>query len=282
MKGPRALALRPRSVAAVVLVSAVGFAAFTWPLFVDPSSGLGHSRDALWMFVALLPLLLLVVLAELAEGGMDAKAVALLGVLAAVGAGLRLLGTGTAGFEPVFFLLVVAGRALGPGFGFTLGATTMFASALVTGGVGPWLPFQMIGAAWVGLGAGLLPRASGRAEMAVLAVYGGLAGLLYGLLLNLWFWPFTSTLATSISFVAGDPLLDNLGRFLAFDLATSMGWDLPRAVMTAALCWFAGRPVLVALRRAARRAAFDAPVRFEPVAEPAPASAPASAPVSGG
>ena len=52
-------------------------------------------------------------LAEIADGGMDAKAVALLGVLAAVGAALRPLGGGVAGFEPVFFLLVLAGRALG-------------------------------------------------------------------------------------------------------------------------------------------------------------------------
>ena len=37
--------------------------------------------------------------------------------------------------------------------------------ALLTGGVGPWLPFQMICAGGIGLGAGLLPgRAGGRAE----------------------------------------------------------------------------------------------------------------------
>ena len=85
-------------------------------------------------------------LAEIAEGGLDAKAVAMLGVLAAVGAALRLLGAGTAGIEPVFFLLVPAGRVLGRGFGFVLGCLTLFASALLTGGVGPWLPFQMLAA----------------------------------------------------------------------------------------------------------------------------------------
>ena len=64
-----------------------------------------------------------------------------------------------------------------PGFGFVLGATTLFASALVTGGVGPWLPFQMLGAAWVGWGAGMLPPLRGRAEMLMLAAYGAVAGL---------------------------------------------------------------------------------------------------------
>jgi hypothetical protein len=81
-----------------------------------------------------------------------------------LGAALRPLGAGTAGVETIFFLLVLGGRALGPGFGFCLGLHTLFASALLTGGVGPWLPFQMIACAWVGLGAGLLPRAAGRAR----------------------------------------------------------------------------------------------------------------------
>jgi energy-coupling factor transport system substrate-specific component len=188
----------------------------------------------------------------------------MLGVLAAVGAALRPLGTGVAGFEPVFFLLVLAGRAYGPGFGFALGAITLFASSLVTAGVGPWLPFQMLGAAWVGAGAGLLPPLRGRAELAVLALYGAVAGLFYGLALNLSFWPFAIGQGSAISFVAGDPLLDNLRRFLAFSLATSLGFDIPRALVTGTLVLVTGRPLLSAMRRAGRRAAFGAPVSFGP------------------
>jgi energy-coupling factor transport system substrate-specific component len=259
----RAIAVRPRAGLALALASAVGLVAFTWPLLVHGDAPLAHLRDAPLLFALLLPLLLAIVLAELADGGLDAKAVAMLGVLTAVGAALRPLGTGIAGFEPVFFLLVLAGRVHGPGFGFVLGATTLFASALTTGGVGPWLPFQMLGAAWVGAGAGLLPPARGRTELVLLAAYGVAAGLLYGLLLNLSFWPFTLTEGTAISFVAGDPALDNLRRFLTFSAVTSLGFDIPRALVTAALVLATGRPILRTLRRAARRAAFDAPVRFE-------------------
>lgn len=254
--------LRPRSVLALLLVSSVGIAAFGWPLLAQPASGLAHATDAPLLFALLLPLLLAVVLAELSEGGMDAKTVAMLGVLAAVGAALRPLGTGVAGFEPVFFLLVLAGRAYGPGFGFVLGATTLFASALTTAGVGPWLPFQMLGAAWVGAGAGLLPQLRDRAELALLAVYAAVAGLAYGLALNLSFWPFAVGLQSTISFVPGDPVVDNLGRFVAFSLATSLGFDIPRAMLTASLVVVTGAPILRALRRAGRRAAFDAPVDF--------------------
>lgn len=257
------LRLRPRAALALLVASLIGLAAFGWPLLAGPDSGLAHATDAPLVFAVLLVAVLAVVLAELADGGMDAKAVALLGVLSAVGAALRPLGTGVAGFEPVFFLLVLAGRVLGPTFGFVLGSTTLFASALLTAGVGPWLPFQMLGAAWVGAGAGLLPPVRGRLEVVLLAVYAAVAGLAYGLALNLSFWPFTVGPGSAISFVAGDPVLDNLRRFLTFSVATSLGFDVPRAVVTATLVAVTGTPILRALRRATRRAAFDAPVRFD-------------------
>lgn len=153
----RPVRLGPRSAAALALVSATGVVAFGWPLLASSSSGLAHSSDAPWLFALLLPLLLAVAAATIADTGLDAKAVAMLGVLAAAGAALRPLGAGTAGLQPMFFLMVLAGRVLGPGFGFVLGSVSMFASALLTGGVGPWMPFQMLSMGWVTMGAGLLP-----------------------------------------------------------------------------------------------------------------------------
>ena len=273
-RASHAVRLRPRAALALTIVSAVGVVAFCWPLLVQPGSGLDGSTTAPWLFVALLPLLLAVVLAEVADGGMDAKAVAVLGVLAAVGAALRPLGGGVAGFEPVFFLLVLAGRALGRGFGLVLGSVTLFASALLTAGVGPWLPFQMLAAGWVGFLAGCLPPLRGRAEIVMLTAYGAAAGLLYGLLMNLQLWPFAVGLESELSYVAGAPLSENLGRFIAFTLATSLGFDIPRAVTTAALVALTARPVLLALRRAARKAEFGG----VPVFDDAPATAPAAAP----
>ncbi|MEO6019925.1 MAG: ECF transporter S component [Knoellia sp.] len=243
-------------------MSLAGVIAFGWPLIIDPGTTLGHSTNAPLLFSLLMPLLLAVVLAEISEGGLDVKAIAMLGVLAAVGAALRPVGAGTAGLETVFFLLILGGRVFGAGFGFVLGATTLFASALITGGVGPWLPFQMLGAAWVGLGAGLLPPLKGKAEIALLAAYGAVAGLLYGLALNLMFWPFTTGLDGELSFIAGAPILDNLHRFAVFSVATSLGWDLGRALTNITLIVLTGSVVLRTLRRAARKAAFEAPVEF--------------------
>jgi energy-coupling factor transport system substrate-specific component len=255
--------LRHSSAAVLAVASVLGLVGFTWPLFVDPVGGenVAHSGDAPWIFLALLPLLFAVIVAELADGALDAKAIALLGVLAACGAALRLPG-GVTGFEPMFFVFIPAGRVFGRGFGFVLGALTMFASALLTGGVGPWLPFQMFAAAWVGFFAGCLPPARGRTEIWLLAGYGLAAGLAYGLVMNMWFWPYGASAGSELSFVPGADLAENLRRFWAFHLATSLGWDLPRAVMNATLILFFGRPVLAALRRVARRAAFGAPMEF--------------------
>ncbi|MFI6348770.1 ECF transporter S component [Streptomyces sp. NPDC050560] len=264
----RAVRLGPRAVVALALVSAVGVAGFGWPLLAGPGAEVNaHAQDAPWLFAAVLVLMVGVVAATVSEGGLGAKAVAMLGVLAAAGAALRPLGAGTAGLEPMFFLMVLSGRVLGPGFGWVLGSVTMFASALLTGGVGPWLPFQMLSMGWFTMGAGLLPgavRLRGRGELLLLGGYGFAAALAYGTVMNLSGWPFMNTLASSVAYDPDAGLGGNLARFFAYCLATSLGWDLGRAGLTLVLTLVVGRPVLNALRRATRRAAFEPPVVFEP------------------
>ena len=252
-----------RSSFLLLLTTLFGVAAFCWPLLIHQTGGqnTAHSGDAPWIFVGLLPLLLAIVMAELSEGAIDAKAVALLGILAACFAALRVASPGINGFEPEWFLLVLAARVFGRGFGFVLGAVAFFASALITGGVGPWLPFQMLAAGWVGFGAGCLPPMRGFPERLLLAGYGAVSALVYGLLANFWFWPFVGS-TTTYSFVPGLGTVANLHRFLLFDLTTSMGFDLTRAVTCAVLILVLGRPVLAALRRASRRAAFEPQIDF--------------------
>ncbi|MFJ7069475.1 ECF transporter S component [Streptomyces sp. NPDC101115] len=267
----RPVRLGPRSVAALVLVSFVGLVGICWPLFADADSAVtDHAADAPWLFALILPLLIAVVVATIADCGMDAKAVAMLGVLAAVGAALRPIGAGTAGLEPMFFLMVLSGRVLGPGFGFVLGAVTMFASALLTGGVGPWMPTQMLAMGWFAMGAGLLPGPAGlrgRRELLVLSAYGFLAAFAYGTVTNLYGWVTVGSGqnpdACGICFAPGAPTAENLVRFLAYVLATSLGWDLGRALLTVVLTLTVGGPLLRALRRATRRANFEAQVTFE-------------------
>lgn len=265
---PTAVRLGTRSRWTIALASLIGAVSFLWPLVAAPDSmAVAHAADAPLLFAVIVPVLLVVVLAQMSDGGMDAKAIAMLGVLSAVIAALRPLGGGTAGLEPIWAILILGARALGPGFGFALGAISLFASALVTGGVGPWLPFQMMGAAWVGLGAGLLPtRWTGRRELVLLALYAALACIGYGFAMNLWFWPFLSSLPDALAFTPTATAGENLVTWVRFSLVTSLGYDIPRALLSMALILVAGRPILSALRRMSRRAAFDAPVTFTPAA----------------
>src|ERR1700684_1940593 len=181
-----------RSAFLLFLTTVFGVAAFGWPLLIHQTAGqnTAHSGDAPWIFVGLLPLLLAIVMAELSEGAIDAKAVALLGILAACFAALRVASPGINGFEPEWFLLILAARVFGRGFGFVLGAVAFFASGLITGGIGPWWPCQMLAAGWVGFGAGCLPPIRGFPERLLLATYGVLAALVYGLLTTFLFSPF--------------------------------------------------------------------------------------------
>jgi energy-coupling factor transport system substrate-specific component len=248
-----------RSRLILALVSVIGLAAFLWPLIQAPSpAGVPHDTDAPLIFVLTLPILIAIVLAEMSSGGIDAKALAMLGVLSAINAGVRMLGAGVAGIETVFFMLVLAGRVFGPGFGFVLGSTSLFASALLTAGVGPWLPGQMLTSSWIGLCAGLLPReVRGRAEIAMLAGYGVVAAYFFGFMMNLWLWPFLAGLGTQLSYVPGAPILENLHNFAVYTVITStFGWDTGRAITNLVAIILLGPAILTVFRRASRRAAF--------------------------
>lgn len=250
---------RGRRAAMLSVVALVSVAAFGWPLFFDPGS-ITNATQAPLVFALVLPLILAVVVAELTNEGMDARTLAMLGVLAAVAAALRPLGAGVAGLEAIFFLIIVGGRAFGAGFGFALGSLSLFASALLTSGVGPWLPYQMLASGLVGMGAGLLPRAKGWSEIVLLSAYTAFAAFAYGWIMDFAFWPFTLGLASELSFVPGAPITANLHRFVLFNVATSMGWNLGRALVNMLLVVTLGPAVLRIIRRAGRRASIASPV----------------------
>jgi len=252
------------------LAAVAGAAAFCWPFLAAPS-GHASSTTAPLIFGLLLLLVIAIVLSQMSDGGIDAKALALLGVLAAVNASLRPLGAGTAGVEPMFFLTILAGRVFGAGFGFSLGCVSLFASALITGGVGPWLPYQMFASAWIGALAGALPPARRRREIALLAGYGVVAGYLAGFLLNLSFWPFAVDPTSSIAYLPGASFAEQWHRYFSYDLTTSLGWDTGRAITNVILILLTGPALLRIFRRAARRAGFlpaEPALHAEP-AEPA-------------
>ena len=267
--------------ATYALAGAVGLAALAYPLWApSPAAGAGLAPLALALLVALC---LAALGLEAASSGLGARRVAALGVLVAITSALRFVETlvpGPGGFSPVFFPIIVSGYVFGPRFGFLLGTMALAVSAVVTGGVGPWLPAQMLVAGWVGLTAGWLPGggaggpAPSRARLAALVGFGAAWGMLYGLLMTPWSWLFYD------GGLARDALPGTvLVRFLAFYLATSAAWDAFRALGNALLLAAAGPAVIWALRRLGRWFAFaqlpvshpwPAPVTPAPVDGPRP------------
>lgn len=242
----------------IALVSLVSLLAFTWPLYLPESAfGLAMTQDRYWVFFLVIPLALFFLGLEINRGKIEMSALALLAVLAALAAALRQIGAGAVGIEPMWFLVILAARVFGATFGFSLGAIAMALSALLTGGIGPWLPFQIMAASWIGLLAGSLPqRVRGRLEIAMLMVIALVAGMSFGFLMDLQLWPWILGTETAISFVPGAGVEENLSRFVRFHFLTAMAWDIPRSILTATLIAITGAPILNALRRAQKRVVF--------------------------
>ncbi|MBA2277410.1 MAG: ECF transporter S component [Chloroflexia bacterium] len=244
----------------VLVASIVGLGGYLYPFLLPLGEGVGgdaaaHADDAPLLFAAVTGFCLLAILTAIADdhGGVArSKTVALLGVLVALDAMLRLVPS-VLGASPIFLLIILVGAVFGATFGFQMGALTVLLSAFITGGVGPWLPYQMLGAGWIGLTAGWLPRGgSPRRRLAVLAIFGALWGFLFGALLNLWFWPFAAPgagAATDLYWAPGLSLAETVARYARFYLTTSLAFDLFRAIGNAALVLTLGGPALRVLER---------------------------------
>ena len=243
----------------LVIASLIGLAAFLYPFFMphqgDGFEALAHTQDAPLLFAVVVVLCLAASLSSLSTGLLDVKLIAVLGILTAVNAVLRGV-PGPGGFSLVFLLPILCGYAFGPTFGFLLGVFSLAVSALIGFGVGPWLPYQMLSAGWVGLLSGLLPHLHRRPriEALMLAVWGLVLGFAFGALMNIWFWPYIFSAGQSeLYWQPGLTALEALKRYALFYVVTSLWWDLVRAAGNLVLLLVLGAPVLRLLRRFRQR-----------------------------
>ncbi|MBI3941654.1 MAG: ECF transporter S component [Chloroflexi bacterium] len=250
----------------LAVTSLVGILAFFYPFILPQAAagneGLAHQQDAPLVFVIVATLCLGIIFLELEHGGLSTRLIALLGILVAINASLRALDLAlpvfnVGGFSPIFFLLIICGYGFGARFGFLLGALTMVVSALITGGIGPWLPYQMLTAGWVGMSAGwfqpkrrvrdwAVDHIHTRMQMGVLIGLGIFWGMAFGAIMNLFFWPFTGG---GLPWNTGEGVLEGVRRYLAFYIVTSLWWDLGRSIGNVVLLIALGQPVLRLFRR---------------------------------
>lgn len=232
----------------LVGVSLVGLA-----LFALPFSGLA-AGGYLPLVGTAVAAVLVFALVESATRNLDSRRLALLAALAAIDAGLRLsLVSGIAGFSPVFFLVLCAGYVFGPSYGFLAGTTCLLASALSTGGIGPWLPYEMFAAGWVGVAAGLArprrDRSPGRADLTRLALVAVVTGFFYGAATDIWDWAGFYRGVPDLGWTPGIAPLVAIGRFAHFYAVTSLAWDSFRAAGNLVMVLLLGPPIIAALSR---------------------------------
>lgn len=255
------------SASIVLLTGVIGVAAFLEPFWTGAvqSTNAYHARieKAPLFLVVLIGLCFAALLVEMQGKTINAKVVATLGVLTAVISVLRFIEVAfpaPGGFSPIFAPIILAGYVFGARFGFLLGAFTLLVSGIVTGGVGPWLPFQMFTAGWVGMSAGWLGlffhTRHGWGAVLSLSVLGVFWGLLYGLIMNLYFWPYALGPAEQ-TWQMGYSLAKTMRHYAAFYLATSLWWDAARAFGNGLLVAVMGAPTLRALIRFRDRFMFE-------------------------
>ncbi len=236
----------------LLLISLVGVVLFLWPF-----SGLALPAATPALAIGLGTVLGLLAL-EVGTRRMDSRQLALLAALSAVDAGLRAaLVTGIGGFSPIFLLVLCGGYALGPEFGFLLGACSLLVSALLTGGLGPWVPYQLFAVGWVGVVAGLIGmrragRRPNRTDVLLLAGVGVVTGFGFGAVMDVWNWTFYYS-SPQIGWSSHLGPLTALEHFVKYYLVTSVEYDAFRAGGNALMVAIFGLPVLAALHRLSRR-----------------------------
>lgn len=239
------------------LSALIGLAALAFPFLVAAARATGteialRNGETALLTALLVTLCLGVLLVEVQGQAANANTIAVLGLLVAIAATLRFIEVGIpgpGGFSPIFAPIILGGYVFGARFGFLLGTMAMLTSAILTAGVGPWLPYQMFTAGWIGLTAGWLPHPKRpAAELGLLLLFGFGWGFLYGAILNLYTWPLlTGDPATT--WAPGTGLGGTLARYGAFYLLTSLVWDSMAAAGNVVLLAILGIPAVRALSR---------------------------------
>ena len=245
-----------KSTLPIGLVSFAGVALFAWPF---AGGQLPPSTPAWTLMLAGVAALVLV---EAGTRQLDSRAFALLAVLAAIDAALRLaVIVGIGGFNPIFFLVLCAGYVFGTSFGFMVGALSILVSAVIGGGIGPWVHYQVFAVGWVGVADGLAGRwrggPPGVRDVLTMAAVGLVMGYVFGALMDVTDWVPGYRGNPTLGWSPGMPSATALVHFARYYALTSFAYDTFRAAGNVIMVLALGAPVMAALAR------FRARLRYE-------------------
>lgn len=114
----------------------------------------------------------------------DVKRLILIAVMVALSVAGRMLFAPLQHFKPVTALVIITAMYFGSEAGFLTGALSAVLSNFYFG-QGPWTPFQMFSWGMIGFFSGLLAPLLRRSCIA-LCIWGGIGGVLYSFLMDIW------------------------------------------------------------------------------------------------
>ena len=114
----------------------------------------------------------------------DVKRLILIAVMVALSVAGRMLFAPLQHFKPVTALVIITAMYFGSEAGFLTGALSAVLSNFYFG-QGPWTPFQMFSWGMIGFFSGLLAPLLRRSRIA-LCIWGGIGGVLYSFLMDIW------------------------------------------------------------------------------------------------
>ncbi|QXT63607.1 hypothetical protein [Tessaracoccus palaemonis] len=237
--------------AALAGTALLGYGWLTWPLW--DSAGAADTTtlgaELPWMLAAVIALSVLLGLCLWLTAGRTWRPLTPIAALAAAGSlSAVALHPGASGVEFAYAFPLIAGVVLGSPAGFLTGVVSALGYAVAADTVATPLVGQVLVWGLWGMAGGLLRLAPTKAAAAGATLLALPLGVLSGALLNLTGWP-SETAADAGAFLPGVGLWESTQRLASYTWATSVGYDLTRAITTAAFLALAGGPLIHLLRR---------------------------------
>ncbi len=154
------------------------------PLIIFLGYTLFSGKEYAFIIMAVTILAMIPFFLSFEKGEQDSKKIIIVAVMIALSVISRLIFAVTPGFKPVTAMVIITALYFGPEAGFMTGALTPMISNLYFA-QGPWTPFQMLVWGLIGFAAGVF-RKSLLKNLPFLLLYGGLSGVIYSLLMDVW------------------------------------------------------------------------------------------------
>lgn len=167
----------------LALILGIGTACFAIPMF--PSCPLNALMNWGLAATTLVILAIIAFFFEFEAAAVSSKEIALVAMLGAVSAVLRVPFAAIPGIQPCTYLIICTGYVFGPVAGFMVGAITALVSNFFLG-QGPWTPYQMFAWGLAGVTAAHIRRFNVNTKW--LVVFGIAWGYIFGWIMNIFFW----------------------------------------------------------------------------------------------